>query len=606
MKKNLTYLLYFFLAILAVCCEKDLPNQPRANQSPSTRLWITSETMLNESVSRQHLYFYGEDPDGYVTGYLIAYVKDSTGTFTQIPNPDTLSYIWTTRNDTVVALPLLQKKDKFAIIVRAVDNRFSSSEISSGAHIKGFPAPYWDRDSNGMKNGNDIALPAMQDGVDPKGAIQLFPLKNTPPNVRFAVTADDNATTIEQPDTTYTVATFSWVGTDDDGNNTITGYRIALNDNTDSAQWTDLPPTATTVTLIVKRAESDIAGATVEAQVYTGLFVAGYDHMLATGKKISNLRLNAENVLYLQAKDIANEYSTRARMPSTAQKKWFVKKPKSGQKMLVVADYGAVPNGWKANILSYYHKLFADQRILNGALADFDYLDRANFPTFLNPALIKTLMLYDVVLWFTDKTPTLTAAQIGLGSYTNSGGKIIFVTQFQDQSNTTYLYSDLVKYRDFLPLDKDKVITDDSIYISNRFYWKDPGTGTNVKLIPMQPGYPVLYADSMSTSGFAIGPTATHPGVAFRKIFKDNDSRYLYKIDSSHTYILSPQGQKISAPDYVGELELACIDNAQRIVAFALPLHLLNGWGQNWDNKWDHNLPLFFKQVIEQEFKIGQ
>ncbi|MFA6467844.1 MAG: hypothetical protein WCW35_03030 [Bacteroidota bacterium] len=578
MLKKFTYHFFLFVALLSLSCQKDLPNQPKQNQSPTTRLWITSDSLLNETVSRQHLYFYGEDPDGYVVGFVIAFVKDSASNFTKIPNPDTLSYVWTTRNDTVIALPLLQKKDRFTIIVRAVDNRFSPHAISNGALIKGFPAPYWDRDSNGVRSAGDIEFPEMQQGIDPVGSIQLFPIKNTPPNVNFAVTPDENAFTIEQPDTTYTVATFAWSGNDDDGNSTITGYRIALNDSTAAADWTELRASDTLITLLVKRQESDIAGAEVEAELYSGYFNS--DRMINTGKKLKHLRLNASNILYLQAKDIAGEYSARVRMPSTASKKWFVKKPKSN--MLVIADFGDSPNGWRNNIIKYYRTIFADPVFLNDSLANFDVIERSSLPTYINPAFIKTLMLYRVVLWFTDINPSLTVAQIGLRSFTDYGGKAIFVTQFKDKNNPNYLYSDLVKYRDFLPLHPEKVMTDSVQYISNRLYVKDQKTGINTKIIPLKSGYPPLYADSLSTSGSSVAIQ----NVAFRKIFKNNDSEYLYKTDSSHT----------ATPEFQGELEIACIDNQKSVVLFAMPLHLLNGW--------EHNLPLFFKQVIENEFGI--
>ncbi|MFA6457312.1 MAG: hypothetical protein WCW40_10865 [Bacteroidota bacterium] len=571
MVKKLSYPFFLCFALLSLSCQKDLPNQPKQNQPPVTRLWVTSDSLLNETVSRQHLYFYGEDPDGYVVGFLIAFVKDSAANFTAIPNPDTLSYVWTTRNDTIIALPLLQKKDKFTIIVRSVDNRFSPEGVNNGALIKGFPAPYWDRDSNGVRSTGDVALPAMQEGIDPKGCIQLFPIKNTPPNVRFAVTPDENAFTIEQPDTTFTVATFAWSGNDDDGNSTITGYRIALNDSTVTADWTELRASDTLITLIVKRQESDIAGAEIDADLYSGYFNS--DRMVNTGKKLKHLRLNATNILYLQAKDIAGEYSARVRMPSASAKKWYVKKPKSN--MLVVADYGDSPSGWRKNILNSYRKIFFDPIFLNDSLENFDVLERSNLPVFLNPAFIKTLMLYRVVLWFTDINPSLTAAQIGLRSYSDYGGKVIFVTQFKDKNNPNYLYSDLVKYRDFLPLHPEKVITDSVQYISNRLYPK-------TKILPLKSGYPVLYADSISTGGTPV----TVQNVAFRKIFKNNDSEYLYKTDSSHA---TPQ-------DYQGELEVSCIDNQKRVVLFAMPLHLLNGPVRN--------LPLFFKQVIENEFDI--
>lgn len=140
MNNRLVNIILLSVALIALSCQKDLPNQPKGNQLPSTRLWITSETNLRETVSRQHVYFYGEDADGYISGFLLA-----TGKFnpmlTQLPTPDTLTYSWTTKSDSVIALPLLTKRDSFTVIVRAVDNHFSASTVPLGAIIKGFPKP---------------------------------------------------------------------------------------------------------------------------------------------------------------------------------------------------------------------------------------------------------------------------------------------------------------------------------------------------------------------------------------------------------------------------------------------------------------------------------
>lgn len=420
MNNRLVHIILLSLALIALSCQKDLPNQPKGNQLPSTRLWITSETNLRETVSRQHVYFYGEDADGYISGFLLA-----TGKFnpmlTQLPTPDTLTYSWTTKSDSVIALPLLTKRDSFTVIVRAVDNHFSASTVPLGAIIKGFPKPYWDRDTNGTYSIGDVYLDALQQSIDPKGAIQLFPIVNTRPRVQFAGTPPDNPVTMEQPETTYTAATFAWFGTDDDGNQTIRSYRLALNDTTNPANWFELlssaitkkPPEADTVkvTFYVKRADSDNAGSapgsTVDAEVYTGVF----GNLLLRGK-IKNLKLNAENVLYIQAKDAAGEYSPPVRMPSTPTIKWYVKRPQG--KMLVIGDYPLTSSN-RTYIINYYRDMFSQTTnpILGGQLKNFDVFgfDRtkpSNYINFLNPAFVKTLQLYDLVLWFTDITPNIT------------------------------------------------------------------------------------------------------------------------------------------------------------------------------------------------------
>lgn len=592
MKRLTTYLLIVLALVLGISCQKDLPNQPKGNQSPSTRLWVMSDNVLHETVSRQHVHFYGEDPDGYVSGYLIAF-----GTFkpflSKLPTPDTLTYTWTTRNDSTLSLPLLAIRDTFAIIVRSVDNRFNGTVLPEGATIKGFPDPYYDQDSNGVFSAGDVKLSTLASAADPLGAIQMFPIVNTPPKVMFGVTAGDNPVTIEQPETTMTVTSFLWVGSDDDGNQTIKNYRLALNDTLDANNWFDLPSSSATkkkgeadtvrVTLYVKRADVEVAGATVDAEVYTGVF----GNMQFRGK-MHNLKLNATNVLYLKAQDLASEFSPTVRMPSAPSFKWYVKRPKG--RMLVIGDFAVnryEDRDWVVH--TFYRNLFTKNTVLNGALGNYDVLvlDRSkqtNYTYFNNPAFIKTLQYYDVVLWPTDQTPSITAAQIGLFYYTNTlnterntYGHTIFTTQFQAAPS----YDDLKKYIDFAPLDS---ITSETQYGYNRLPVKDPGTGINAKIIPAA-GYPVLYTDSVTTGGITLSASGQHT-VFFKKLYKRTDSQYIYKVDSS----------RVSPPNYKGELEVAIIDNNKRFVMFGLPLHLLNGW--------EHNLPLFFKKVIEDDFGV--
>ncbi|MCX6135999.1 MAG: hypothetical protein NTV54_00680, partial [Ignavibacteriales bacterium] len=107
----------------------------------------------------------------------------------------------------------------------------------------------------------------------------------------------------------------------------------------------------------------------------------------------------------------------------------------------------------------------------------------------------------------------------------------------------------------------------------------------STKILPMRSGYPVLYSDSITTGGIQLQGTGKHT-VYYRKLYKRTDSQYLYQIDTA----------RVKTPPYQGMLELGIIDNQKRFVMFGLPLHLLNGW--------EHNLPLFFKKVIEDEFGL--
>lgn len=637
MKQFSVHIILIAAGLILGSCQKELPNQPKANQAPATRMWVTSETQLNETLSRQHLHFYGEDPDGFVKGYLIA-LSDSNQLFSQIPNPDILTYSWIRQNDTIVSIPLRSKRSKFTIVVRSVDNTFSLDTLPDHSVIKGFPNPYWDRDLNGTFSAGDLMLASLTGAADPVGAIQIFPIVNTPPNVQFSIISPDNPVTIEQPETTFTVASFSWVGTDDDGHNTLKSYRLALNDTSDYSSWFDLPSTAITkksgeadtvkIMLYVKRADSDLAATTVEAEVYMGIF-----GNLQFRGKIKNLKLNSQNVLYLKVKDLADDSSATIRMPSLPSKKWYVKKPKS--RMLVVADFGNASN--RNYITGYYRDILTQTSprnplgvsVLNDQLKNFDVFDRSHLPNtnYYNPTFIKTLQLFDVVLWFTDVAPSIPAAQTGLFYYTNTlnaerntYGRVIFTTQYQNDPS----YAELRAYNDFAPLDsttteaqygynrlhvknvitildtvkvpKDSVTMRDSLV-----FRKDSVLAVNVRLVPQSPGYPVLFSDSVTTGGFTIQPSSVHTAF-FKKLYKRTDAQYIYRLDSTRAFQRTNQGVLIvdanynPVPEYRGQLEMGIIDNQKRFVMFGLPLHLLNGW--------EHNLPALFKKVIEGEFGL--
>jgi hypothetical protein len=575
--------IFFSAVLLFGSCSKQFPNQPKPNALPQTRLWLTPEPVLHESISRQHVYWYGEDPDGRVVGYLVA-VGNFKPVPTVLPSPDTLTYTWTTNSDSLFALPLRTLRDSFTVIVRAVDNTFkSASRLPEGVIIKMMPQPYWDLDTDGVLSGNDIVLNDLQSAVDPKGAILLLPIRNTPPTVQFAANPVDS-TTYEQPDTTFTVATFSWVGHDLDGDQTITDYRIALNDTSSPTSWVTIIGSPKFVTLAVPRSMSDNATSTVSATVYTGTYPN-----LQTRGTIPGLKLDATNILYLEAHDIAGEYSKAVHMPSdTTKKKWFVKKPRS--RMLIVDDY--IQSG-KDTIPNFYKKILSDPSIANGSFGNFDLLNvglgltnadkpiqtvnqkYGNLvPQFLNPAFILTLKLYDVVLWYTDLYPSFTPAQIGLFYYTLSGGKAIFTTTFPKNIS----FPDVQALNDFAPI--DSISTDPESQTTQTDTIRTnagnilPG---KTKILPFDAaqGYDTL----------AFGSSAFY-NLNWRRVYKRADAQYLYQLEPSTN----------SRDPYLGMPTIAVIDNAKKFVFFALPLHFLNGNPANET--------AFFHKVIVDEFGL--
>jgi hypothetical protein len=573
-------------------CSKEMTNEPKANLPPQTRLWLIPDGTLNETVSRQHIYWYGEDPDGIVVGYLLA-VGNYKPAPTKLPSPDTLTYTWVTTTDSLIALPLRTIRDSFTVIVRAVDNTSKLPDsLTPGSIIRMTPQPYWDVNGDGVFDSKDIPLTNLLSATDPVGAILLLPIRNTPPTVQFAANPVDSST-IQQPETTYTVATFSWVGHDEDGDNTIVSYRIALNDTSSPSDWVTLNSSDTLVTIAVPRTVSDAAAdnGTVSASVYSRTFPG-----LQTRGTIPGLKLNAPNVLYLQAKDIAGEYSKAARMPSQTKGVWFVKKPKS--RMLVIKDYNQSDS---TSAMQIYRTVFSSPTILGGSLGNFDVLDvgyglssidKLNqtqnqqygslVPSNLNPAFILTLQLYDIVFWFSDLYPSYVPAQIGLFNYVQRGGKVIFSTTFPENIS----FPNVAALSDFAPIDSVTTDPNSSSTIPTNADNRIP-IWTTVVPSDGSSGFPVLTFGPRPSAGVQFF------NFSWRRIYARPDAHYIYQIDSTYEDSSSSPPQ-VKKNRFLGEPAIAVMDNAQTFVLVALPVHLLDGDPAS--------LTEFFRKVIVDEF----
>ena len=436
------------IGLLFLACKKESPVQPHRNLPPKTLLWLFPDSTIAEGVSKQTIRWWGEDPDGIVYGFLFAVDTARTGTI-GIPDPDTLKWEWTTRNDTLISFPLRQVQGTFVVFVRAVDNTIGIHlpEQSSVRLRRSDNSYYWDKNKSENFDDGDELLPNLPTAEDPRGANQSMPLKNSPPRISFA--NDPTSSTVkelQQPETTYTAATFAWVATDLDGDETITEFRLALNDTTDPARTVSIPASNSLITLLVPRARSDTATSEVDADIYSGNFLNR--RFIRT---IPGLRLNALNTFYVQAKDVAGEFSPRIHMPQSSGR-WYVRKPQG--RLLTVIDYISSDS---TNAASFYRSTFAQVVLPGGSLANYDELnigrgvtaqDKQNSSAgignpvygalvarYLDPAFIYTLFLYDYVFWYTDQYPSLQIAQQSLFQYKNNTfdgrrGRVIFSTTF--------------------------------------------------------------------------------------------------------------------------------------------------------------------------------
>ncbi|MBN1423337.1 hypothetical protein JXA88_02165 [Candidatus Fermentibacteria bacterium] len=323
------------LALLAGC-EAERGGTLLANRPPETFLSLypdtsAPDTALASTVSQQHLFWWGDDPDGSVEGFIFSWEDD---------DPDPSAWQFTTRYDSVFALAISGTDTIYTFRISAVDDAGD---------------------------------------VDPTPAFQHFPVHNTPPVVEFVVGSD-------VPETTFTVASFFWNGTDYDGDDTIESFFWTLDDSTQPlTQWRPLPPTTTSLTVTA-------------------------DSGLTAG----------DHVFYLLARDVAGAVSPLARMPSDDSDVWHVREPVGG--ILLVDDYAtsdAAP--------SFYHEVLVEYGPYSAwdIRSDHNGDRRADLFPFSTVTLTATLDLFDMVIWYGDSGWHLEEAQVSVADYVQSGGTVI-------------------------------------------------------------------------------------------------------------------------------------------------------------------------------------
>ncbi len=558
MTRKLLHIVILLVLLSELSCKENVADRPIVNQTPRTFLWLYPDSTLGIGVSRQRIRWWGEDPDGVVAGYLFAFNVFPTPV-TAIPNPDPLRYTWVVSNDTLILFPLDTLFRKFTVAVRAVDNSFRG--LPNQSIVRMSPSPFWDRNDNGVFDSTDVLLPGLSTSADPAGAVQTFPIRNSPPTIAIANNPYDGSRVLKQPDTTFTVATFAFKGTDVDGDNTMTRYRIALNDTASPASWLSIPLRDTIVTLVVPRSRTDSLNAIDYADVYGGNFLE--NRLIG---RVPGLKMDALNKFYVQVQDVAGEFSNLDSLPRGTDT-WYVKRPRG--KLLLVSDYLA-PDA-DAALTTYL-------TTLAGVGTQFSTVDQINIaiglttsekrdgtrlgsmvPPFVDPALVRTFLLYDYVLWYTEQFPSLGLAQLTVFPYQQRGGRVIFSTMFLNTIDARGAF------KDFAPI--DSVSSVDNLLVN----WNQ--------------GDPPRLGDSRIRANYRMLPDSSNPNnvypmlafkdfppfhsVFMRPIYRRSDASYIYHLQRDT--VAPPQG-----PRYVGTPNLAVVDGQRRIIFFGIPLHLLD------------------------------
>ena len=570
------------LALGFLSCKEHIADTAGSNRPPSTYLWLYPDSTVGVGVSRTHLHWWGEDPDGLVRGFLFSFKAVHDGV-TALPVPDTLRYTWTAKNDSTILFPLDTLFRKFTVVVRSVDYGFAG--LPDGSIVRLTPFPYRDMNDNGMYDSGDQQLTTLEGAMDPKGASLVFPIRNSPPSVTFLQNPNDPSNILKQPDTTFTSVTFAWTADDPDGRNTLVSYRIALNDTTDPSNWLTVPLRDSMITLVVPRLRSDAAdippGATVTADVYAGTFLGR--QLIG---QIPGMKLDALNRFFVEVRDVAGEYSKPGVLPS-GNDHWYIKRPRG--RLLLVSDY--VNSDATAAINTYLTCLAA---IPGGQFTNVDVLNIGQgvtladknsgrvgtlVPPFADPALIQTFLLYDYVLWYTDQQPSLGIAQSTIFTYIQNGGKVLFSTTFV----TTIDPRGALK--DFAPIDSVS-----SVDLSTTRPTVPPPVAGDTRI----PASSVLYPDSTDLSDIYPqlafnGSPSTHV-LFMRPVYRRADARYIYHLQAD------------TRNRYLGTPNIGVVDGQRTIIFMGLPLHLLNNTvAGNPDG-----LTAFFTKVFGSEFNPSQ
>ncbi len=231
--------------LLYTGCDAGLDGDFNENQPPETFLTVDEINLEDENrlSSQINISWWGNDPDGFITGFEVA-VGDPAEEWT-----------FTNSSDSTFILPITPGRefDDVLFSVRAVDN---------------------------------------DDARDPNPASVVFPVKNTPPVV--------NLNPLElPPDSTFNIASFGWTISDPDGFQNILKTEIAFNDTTDES-WIEIPlPEEEEDGLFITVVVNDNGSVSVNGDIFLG---RGFR---ITDLTAENLRIDEINEFFVRVTDRA-------------------------------------------------------------------------------------------------------------------------------------------------------------------------------------------------------------------------------------------------------------------------------------------------------------
>ena len=456
-KKILLFLFSLPLVFGLYSCTDNLTGAKVANLPPDTHLFLYPDSNIAQQPSRISVHWWGDDPDGLVTGYYFTW--------------DKRNWSFTTKNDSLFALQIGAADTTYDFLVSAVDNSgngvYDNSIVQNGINYGA--EPFIDANKNGVYDPGekfyDIGL------IDPTPADLKFPIKNTPPKIEW-----DTLTVV--PSSSLPVMTFKWKASDLDGDESIQKINIVLNDTTNTANIVELRGSTRLVTLRVRDFQS--------ANPETEILIDGAEFNIFP-VKLKGMVLNGFNKVFVQAVDISGAKTPFIEMPGT-NKTWFVRKPIG--KMLLIDDYTTSDDA-----TAFYNNQLSTIR--GGTLAGkFDTLNIAGKQIpFFSYNFYLTIKLFNYVVWYADNNPSLQAAQNVVDKYLANGGKILMSMQFPRNPAP-----DILALKEFLPVDSISNLV--SVLPAGVEFTVDSGN-------PANNGYPILKTSTTVLGNFGLFPNTT-------------------------------------------------------------------------------------------------
>jgi hypothetical protein len=350
------------------------------NKAPLVRIAIEN-IQLPDSVrlnTRVHMHWSGTDADGYVKGYKIAWDTDPALAKQKLASAELVQ-----TTDSVILFSFSGGQDNADIffVVQAIDNK-------------------------------DLA------SLEP--ASLKIPVKNSRPTAEFQEEG------LPQADTIWSVLSLPYQVQDPDGDDNLDSVFIRLNDG----PWVSVPLNLRFVTLVPSNPG---AIGTTEGLLYAGenLSTLNNEPTPIAGILLQDLRLNANNSIYLKAKDQAG-----SEVVDTLPKPYFFKR-KTSDLLLVDAYKGEgafIGDSLYSNVLSGF--------------TTFDRIDMVtgngiNQPRFWNASFYLLCKQYKSVFWYSDiltnlpgQNPLLlTSAAAALVQYLRFNGKLLASVIFPDAPN---------------------------------------------------------------------------------------------------------------------------------------------------------------------------